>query len=203
MKNRLITLLLSLFTLGCSCSTGDTRAVDLRTLEERIEAGDLIFRCGTGFAGRVVTSLDEEGLYSHVGIVVGDREAWQVVHSVPYEPAFEGDYDRVKCEPLRAFVGRYPTAEIGHFRPNVAQESLQRIVQHALRLSKKGIAFDHKYDLNDTTCLYCTEMIDYLFGLEGYTISEGRRTEVSFPSLAGSYIFPSDLTKSTLLTPIY
>ncbi len=203
MKNTLILLLLLLLLLEYGCNTNDKRAVDLRALEERLEAGDLIFRCGTGFAGRVVTSLDDEGLYSHVGIVVGDRDAWQIVHSVPYEPAFEGDFDRVKCEPLTYFVGRYPTAEVGHFRPKVAKEPLQRIVQHALRLSQKQVAFDHDYDLSDTTRLYCTEMIDYLFGLEGYSISEGRRTEVSFPSLAGSYIFPSDLTKSTLLTPIY
>ena len=151
----------------------------------------------------MVTALDREGLFSHVGIVAGDSTEWRVVHAVPYEPEFKGDFDRVKCEPIAGFLGRYPEADFGLYRPQIELQALHRIVRHALRLSRKQVPFDHDYNTQDTTRLYCTELIEYLFGLEGYTLSEGRRTEVNFTGLSGAYIFPSDLTQSTLLTPIY
>ena len=202
MKRR-YTLLLLLFGLLVGCHEGNRQGSDLAgEVAKTLEEGDLLFRRGTGFAGRVVSSFDAEGRFSHVGIVVREEGDWRVVHAVPYEPEDENDFDRVKCESLVGFLGRYPDAEYGHYRPKIAHESLTRIVAHALRQSQKQVPFDHAYNLEDTTELYCTELIEYVYGLEGYSLSEGRRTEVSFPSLSGLYIFPSDLTQSTLLTPI-
>lgn len=174
-----------------------------RELTERLEVGDLLFRRGTGFVGQVVTSLDREGNFSHVGLVVRSEEGWQVIHAVPHEPEFKGDIDRVKSEEVARFLGRYPHADFGLYRPQIEKQQRERIARNAVRLSRMQVPFDHDYDLSDTTRLYCTELVEYLFGLEGITLSEGRRTEISFPSLSGSYIFPSDLTQSNLLKPIY
>lgn len=202
MKHLLLLILMVSLLGGCRAHrTHDEQA--LRKIEQALRAGDLLFRRGTGLAGQMVTALDREGLFSHVGIVAGDSTEWRVVHAVPYEPEFKGDFDRVKCEPIAGFLGRYPEADFGLYRPQIELQALHRIVRHALRLSRKQVPFDHDYNTQDTTRLYCTELIEYLFGLEGYTLSEGRRTEVNFTGLSGAYIFPSDLTQSTLLTPIY
>ena len=64
-----VTSLITLLIAGCSGSSQRTNS-DVATLEERLEPGDLIFRRGTGVVGHIVTSVDNSGEYSHVGIAV-------------------------------------------------------------------------------------------------------------------------------------
>ena len=167
-----------------------------------LEEGDLLFRRGTGFVGHVVTMADTEGRYSHVGIVVCKDGTPYVVHAVPHEHDFEGDFDRVKCEDARSFIGRYTECVAGIYRPQVSDSLKSIAANHALRLSEKQIPFDHDYNLDDTTALYCTELIEYVYSLVGVSISEGRRTNVSLPGMRGEYIMPSDLTKCSKLEMI-
>jgi hypothetical protein len=197
-----VTSLVTLLIAGCSGSSQRTNS-NVATLEERLEPGDLIFRRGTGVVGHIVTSVDNSGEYSHVGIAVLKDEEWCVVHAVPHEPDFEGDIDRVKCEALESFVGRYRDGVVGHYRVCAEPELRARVADNALRLSSMNIPFDHDYNLEDSTAFYCTELVEYLYLQYGISLSEGRRTEVNFPSLSGRYIMPSDITESTKLRPIY
>lgn len=197
-----VTSLVTLLIAGCSGSSQRTNS-DVATLEERLEPGDLIFRRGTGVVGHIVTSVDSRGEYSHVGIAVIKDGAWCVVHAVPHEPEFEGDIDRVKCEPLRSFVGRYKEGAVGHYRVMTDKRHREIAAENALRLSSRNIPFDHDYNLEDSTAFYCTELVEYLYLLSDISLSQGRRTEVGFPTLVGVYIMPSDLTESELLKPIY
>jgi hypothetical protein len=201
--SRLIIFLLALLVLaGCSgCSS--TSTTDFSALVTKLEEGDLLFRKGTGVVGHIVTSVDNRGDYSHVGIVVRNDCAWQVVHAVPHEPDFKGDIDRVKIESVERFLGRYPEASFGHYRVKIGSDSVAIAVANALRLSEQLVPFDHDYDLSDTSSLYCTEFVEYIYSLAGIELSEGRRTELFFPSLSGNYIMPSDLTESAYLEPIY
>lgn len=194
MRFRLI-LCACLLLCGCRRSTSSL-ACDYHEVEARLEEGDLLFRCGTGLVGRMVTSMDREGEFSHVGIVVCHKGEWSVVHAVPHEPEFQGDFDRVKCEPVADFLGRYAEVVYGIYRPQVEAEKRHLAARHALRQYEKRVPFDHDYNTEDTTRLYCTELAEYCYALVGLPLSQGRRTEVTFPSLAGSYIFPSDLTRS-------
>ena len=79
--SRLIIFLLALLVFaGCSgCSS--TSTTDFSALVTKLEEGDLLFRKGTGVVGHIVTSVDNRGDYSHVGIVVRKDSAWQVVHA--------------------------------------------------------------------------------------------------------------------------
>lgn len=201
--SRLIIFLVALLVFaGCSgCSS--TSTTDFSALVTKLEEGDLLFRKGTGVVGHIVTSVDNRGDYSHVGIVVRKDSAWQVVHAVPHEPDFKGDIDRVKIESVERFLGRYPEASFGHYRVKIGSDSIAIAVANALRLSEQRVPFDHDYDLSDTSSLYCTEFVEYIYSLAGIALSEGRRTELFFPSLSGNYIMPSDLTESAYLEPIY
>lgn len=192
----------SLIFSGCN-GTNSTAKSDFSELKSLFCEGDLLFRRGTGVVGHIVASVDRKGEYSHVGIVVRRDNGWFVVHAVPHEPDFEGDFDRVKCEPADDFLTRYPKADIGLYRPEVEQEKIATAIKGALRQYEKQVPFDHDYDLEDTTRLYCTELVEYVYGLAGVSISEGRRTEVTFPTMAGRHLMPSDLTESDILTPIY
>ena len=183
--------------------SSDSSSIGCGDLLSQLAEGDLLFRRGTGVAGHIVVSLDSDGEYSHVGIVVRKNGAWHVVHAVPNEPDFEGDIDRVKIESVDSFLGHYPDAVIGHYRTSLPQEKINIAVDNALRLCRLQVPFDHDYDLSDTTALYCTEFVEYVYSFAGVQLSEGRRTELFFTSLTGGYILPSDLTESSYLIHIH
>ncbi len=201
-KNLLLISLSALLCIACSSSHNHPKS-ELDRLVSNLREGDLLFRKGTGMAGRIVTSLDSSGEYSHVGIATEIEGKWHIVHAVPYEPEFEGDIDRVKCEPIELYTGRYPKANYGHYRPKATAEQVRVAVKHALRLSAEKRPFDHDYDIEDSTKLYCTEFVEYVYSLAGLSLSQGRRTRITFPSLSGDHILPSDLTESSNLKPIY
>lgn len=198
----IVITLVILASIGCKSSSVD-QALLLETLNEKIEEGDLVFRRGTGVVGRIVTSVDTRGQFSHVGVAVIKDGVWHIIHAVPHEPDFEGDVDRVKCEPLASFVGRYESGAVGIYRVNISEEGREIAIQNAWRLSRENRAFDHEYDTDDTTKLYCTELVEHIYKLAGVSLSGGRRTRLSFPTLSGEYIMPSDMTDSELLTLIY
>lgn len=200
-RNIILLCIVCMVTMGCG--DGGSSSVDYTTLIAKLKEGDLLFRRGTGVVGHIVTSADEAGEFSHVGIVVNRDSCWQVVHAVPHEHDFEGDFDRVKIESIEHFLGYYPDATIGLYRTTLASKQVAIAVRCALRLSDRSVPFDHDYDLDDTTHLYCTELVEYAYSLAGISLSEGRRTKVNIPSLTGYYIMPSDLTRSSYLKPIY
>ncbi len=187
---------------GCSGAKRGSNA-DLNLLRRELHEGDLLFRRGIGVLGHAVTATDSEGRFSHVGIAVCIDNRWHVVHAVPNEPDFEGDIDRVKCEPIERFFDEFRAGNGAVYRLSAPSEQIATACANALRLSREKRPFDHDYDLDDTTALYCTELVEYVFGLGGVSMSEGRRTHVNFPSMTGDYIMPSDLTKNSRLNPIY
>lgn len=205
MKALRIIALCSLFFISLS-GCGDAKrgsAVDFDLLQQELHEGDLLFRRGMGVLGRAVTATDHDGRFSHVGIAVKVDGAWHVIHAVPDEREFEGDFDRVKFEPIESFFDQMRAGNGAVYRVNVAPEQIEEAVAHARRLSAEKRRFDHDYNAEDTTELYCTELIEYLFAQSGLSISEGRRTHVNFPSMTGDYIMPSDLTQNSKLNSIY
>lgn len=91
---------------GCSGARSGSKA-DFELLQRELREGDLLFRRGIGVLGRAVVATDDEGRFSHVGIAVKVDNVWHVVHAVPDEPDFEGDFDRVKCEPIECFYDEF------------------------------------------------------------------------------------------------
>lgn len=187
---------------GCNGARCGSK-VDFERLQGELHEGDLLFRRGIGVLGRAVVATDDEGRFSHVGIAVKCNEQWCAIHAVPDEPDFEGDVNRVKCEPIESFFDEFRAGNGAVYRLSATSEQIATACANALRLSAERRPFDHDYNLDDTTALYCTELVDYVFGLGGVSMSEGRRTHVNFPSMTGDYIMPSDLTKNNRLNPIY
>ena len=96
--------LMCLVTLAAGCGES-RRASSYEELLPHLADGDLLFRKGTGVVGRVVTAFDGNGEFSHVGIIAQRDGEWYVVHAVPHEHDFKGDFDRVKCDPVEHFLG--------------------------------------------------------------------------------------------------
>lgn len=162
--------------------------------------GDLIFRKGTGTKSRAVLHADSLGIYSHVGIVVLRDSVFQIVHITPGERESGETEDRIKAEPVADFwrKDRASHGAIYRLRNN---DSGKKASAQALRLLKKGVLFDHNYTLNDTTEMYCTEFVHYVYGQSGKDI--GRRSELNMPKYTGTYIFPSDIYANDVFVLIY
>lgn len=188
--------------VSAGCKAGGARmAEDLPA--GLFQDGDLAFRRGTGLTSRVVLAADKSGAYSHVGILKWMDGKWHVIHAVPGEPDYRGDEDRVKAEAIESFFARTRAASGAVMRVEDAPEPARRAAGHARRLFRAGVLFDHEYDLTDTVRMYCTELVDYVYKLEGVDLSEERLSKIDIPLFDGYYLLPNDIARSERLRLIY
>jgi hypothetical protein len=78
-----------------------------------------------------------------------------------------------------------------------------RAAKNAIRLFHSYILFDHDYNLQDSSKMYCTELLDYVFKQESIDLTQGRRTQINVPGLSGTYILPHDILQNKQLNLIY
>ncbi len=196
---------ISLFSLFffSACKGNDPKKERIALPEELFREGDIVFRRGTGLTSRIVLATDSEGRYSHIGILKKESEAWYVIHAVPGEPDFRGDKDRIKMEPVERFFDARKATRGAVMHVQADSVLACRAARSALALFRKHVLFDHDYDLADTTRMYCTELIDYVYRKEGIDLSEGRITSVNIPGMTGDYIMPNDIAQSKRLCLIY
>jgi hypothetical protein len=188
---------LLLVLTGCRAEGEEISERDISALEALVQEGDLVFRRGQGLASRAVLAADRYRVYSHAGIVVRDSGQWRVVHAVPGEAGG----DRVKMEPLAVFFRPQRALKGAVMRVEDASTA-QRAAVRAVELFRRNVGFDHGYDLDDTTRMYCTELIHHVFAREGVDLTGGRRSRIDMPGFGGNYILPGDLQCSVHVRPI-
>lgn len=197
--NHIAIVLLSMILLLAIVACGDTNSHQPIIPTEKLKQGDIAFRKGEGFVSDVVLYNDADGLYSHIGLIVIHNDSIKVVHSVPGE----GDYDGVKIEPIEMFYATSRAVKGEVVRMELNDEQRRAIGEIAIKKGIDKIEFDHDYNLNDTTQVYCTELIKLLFNHIGINIVEGRSTRVNIPGMSGDYIMPSDVYRNKKLISIY
>lgn len=180
---------------GIACSNPTTdRSILPDSLH--IEEGDVVLRRGTGMTSRAVMLADGGSDYSHCGIVVIVDGKAMVVHAVPDEPDFEGDVDRVKMEPIRCFYSSIRASKGCVLRcknRGVARRSARKATEYY----RRGLLFDHNYDIADSTELYCSELVELAYRAGGRDISDGKRHNIRLPGMKlQNVILPSDFLKS-------
>ena len=168
-----------------------------------LNAGDVVLRCGDGVTSRVVRFADGGGAYSHVGIVVDSAGGMMIVHAVPDEHDFQGDVDRVKMDSPDKFFSSVRTNNGCVLR---AADSVvaAKAASAAYDIYRRGVLFDHGYDISDTTKMYCSELVEFVYRkASGYSITEGRRHSVNLPAIEyDDLIFPSDFIESSKLRTV-
>lgn len=158
--------------------------------------GDLVFRCGRGMLSHAVLAVERKGVYSHVGVLVKEPDgSWRVAHCVPAEREFDGDFDRVKFDPLERFLSRERAATgcFVHVGEALEPDRLAALCDEARQAFRDSIRFDHDYNLADSSELYCTEFVWRLYKHRGVDLSEGRRRAVNLPGIHGEVLLPEHL----------
>ena len=195
-------LFLTLVLVGCQGSS-DKETPPVELPQELFRDGDIAFRRGTGITSRVVLAADREGAYSHTGILKKKAGQWYVIHAVPGEPDFKDDPDRVKMETVEVFFEKRKAVNGAIMRVSGDSVARYRAATHAEHLYESHVLFDHDYDLADTTKMYCTELIDFVYRKEGIDLPEGRVSYVNIPGFRGDYLLPNDIAQSKRLCLIY
>jgi hypothetical protein len=167
--------------------------------------GDIVFRCGRGVKSQVVLNADTAGLYSHSGIVVKYGSAFMIIHITPDEREKGETEDRIKMETPETFFASDRAKFGGVYRlRNDTLNITKTAAEQALRLWKRGVVFDHDYVLDDSTKMYCTELVWRVYRLAGKDITNDSRSEiVNFPLFSGEYILPSDIYSNKELIIVY
>lgn len=168
----------------------------------QLRAGDVVFRRGGGVTSYAVLVADPEGNYSHVGIVADSAGKKIIIHAVPGEPDYQGDSDRVKADtPEHFFSTLYASrgAICRHKDPDIAAKASKL----ALQMFRAHVLFDHDYNLKDTTQMYCTELLAYVYSRAGSPlVSVTCGHDINLPGLHARCLLPSDIYKSALLKHI-
>ncbi len=77
-------------------------------------------------------------------------------------PSFS-DKDGVHLSSLTTFIGLSRKGSVKVFRLNQPEELLGKLMAASDSISNVKIPFDQDFDLSNTSEMYCTELIQYLF----------------------------------------
>ena len=167
----------------------------------QLHEGDVVFRRGGGMTSQAVLLADKNGYYSHCGIVVDSAGSMLIVHAVPGEPDYEGDPDRVKADrPATFFSSVYANA--GEVCRTDNDTIARTAARTAWEIYRRGVLFDHDYNSNDTTLLYCTELVHLVYSEAGCTLCGAPTHRFDLPGLHCVCWLPSDLHASAYLRSI-
>lgn len=160
-----------------------------------LRTGDLVFRNGLGNESLLVTT-SSGGEYSHVGIAIATPNGWHVIHAVPGEaPAHEPDY--LKCEPIAQFFDPHRAMAGAMARVDCDSTTATAAALHALHKATSKIEFDHSYNMDDSTRLYCTELVVLAYGKQSIDLCQGRYAPTPGIGTSGRIIYPEHLWVST------
>ena len=203
MAIRLLKKYIAFWLLATLVSCQEPVPVCILPDDVELRAGDVVFRRGCGLLSHAVLKADSRGVYSHTGIVVDSCGVSMIVHAVPAEPDYNGEPDRVKMEPPERFFGsdRAVAGEVCRPLDSIAAE---RAAQVAIQVYRRGTLFDHNYDCNDTTQMYCTELLLYAFSRAGLPLTATPSPTPFTLSIikADSVFMPSDILEAEELRPL-
>ncbi|MBK8228251.1 MAG: hypothetical protein IPK70_13890 [Flavobacteriales bacterium] len=121
-----------------------------------LQPGDIILRRGHGLVSDLISSvLSEEYDVSHCGIVAEHDSALWVIHSVSSSVS---EADGMQSHRLQSFVGQSKPGSVIVTRLRTAADR-SLIARRAKELLRRKVPFDHDFDLEDTTRIYCSELV--------------------------------------------
>ena len=186
--------LLLAITGGCTTGIGN-----IELPYDQLREGDLVFRRGCNMTSNIIIAKDSYN-YSHIGMLhMQEDSSWHVIHAVNEEYDFEGDFDRVKIDPIERFFSgeRASAGAIAH--SFIDDSTANAMSNQAIQYVKDSIRFDDSFNLDDSSELYCTELIYKLYKKINTDITEGRRTKAGIFGFPDEIIFPSDILKNKKL----
>ena len=187
---------LLIVVMSCSNCTHKSRSQVMYDTTE-LRNGDLLFRNGIGYESRVVTGLSD-GKFSHIGIAYHNERGWNVIHAVPGENE-KGEPEYLKCEPISDFYCNSRAKLGGSARVSCTDSIANVVAERALHIVNRKVLFDNNYDINDTSELYCTELVRLVYLAQHIDLCEDRWHRIPILNTKAHVIFPEDIWDSPLI----
>jgi len=160
--------------------------------EDKIKNGDLIFRRANGIGSNMVYTVDQQSVFSHVGLVFKEGMQTKVIHILP---SGVGGDTFVRMDSLESFLQTISLAAIYRLR-----QSNPDIANRAILKAKSFIGkarFDLEFDLSNSDELYCTELVWQAYKSAGIDLVDGSFDQLSLPFMKSTqFILPSRLAQS-------
>lgn len=129
------------------------KGVDSFPLEA--QTGDIVLRLAHGYTARFFRQYASQAQqYSHCGIIVCQDSIRWVIHS---EWDAQKHFSGVVSEPWESFVE--DTRQWAVYDSHLSKQEREQVAKEAKRLSQKQVPFDFQFDTNDTSTLYCSELV--------------------------------------------
>lgn len=140
----------------------DSTANDSLPLRELtlLQEGDILMRKGYGnISDFIADFLNEKYQVTHCGfILLGGYNEAHILHTVSNDSV-----EHLFVEPLRDYIQQSQLNSLVAVRLKGTNQQRNAVVNEAKRLLKKKIPFDMAFNDNDTTEMYCAEMMAYVF----------------------------------------
>jgi len=127
-----------------------------------IKNGDIILRYGYGFASDyIVNILDEKYAVSHCGIIKKTGDKLEIIHS---ESSSVLTKEGVQIQDFDSFTdaGHKNSIIIVRYK-KCNPEDYEKITERAEYYLKKNIPFDYAFNPDDTSAMFCSEIIWHVF----------------------------------------
>lgn len=157
--------------------------------------GDVVFRRGASAVSRIVLASTDDSEFSHVGVILRNGDAVEVVHSLPSD----SDGDGVRVESLESFSSGPSVEEVAFYRASQLSEA-QRAMMRAFLIDSLGRPFDRRFKLLDDSAYYCTELVIRAFSAAG--VQFGTLDRVWTVTLTEPAVPPDALHRSSLLSKL-
>jgi len=118
--------------------------------------GDIILRRGFGGISNLIYQyFSENSGVTHCGILNKKNQEWHVINCES-----NGEHEGMQLTPLNRFLKESHPNSIIVVRLNENEETVALFLNSANTYLEKQIAFDYKFDNNDSSEFYCTELIE-------------------------------------------
>ncbi len=155
----------------------------------------MVFRQGTEPVSDVVMAMDNSG-YSHVGMLVGEPDNWQVLHAIPEAG--------VTLEPLASFIAPEQASLHAIYHIEASHKLRQQAVAFAesrlgepFRITAHDASIEIDHEASPSTGTYCTLLIHDAWLAAGLDLQASFK-RINMPLARGDFLLPSGLQASPL-----
>jgi hypothetical protein len=202
-------LIISFFLLSCahenhqvSLESENNISRDSLLNTYQFQNGDIVLRKGNSIESETVSLLDNNGRYSHIGIVKIENDTPFVIHIVPDSIETNVDY----C--LKQEINTFYSVENARYGSvlRLQEQNTQlsdSAAQRALKFYQDKVSFDEKYNLGTDQKMYCTELVWKAYRINQFDIIKGKISVSPIPLFRNKIILPSAFLNSGYLKEIY
>ncbi len=160
-----------------------------------LQDGDVILRKGNTLLSELIAlNFPEAEGMSHCGFIFKIDNHYQVIHTISKSLS---DIDGIRMSPLEDFIRDAKQHRICIIRYYKELNSAA-MKEKCLILLKQQIPFDDDFDLNDSSRMYCSELLRQIY------LDEGEKDFFQKRKIAGvSVIDLSTFFNPKLFTPVY